>query len=142
MIQLRIYQKKDLQNGVMDINMSNNKVINVADPAEAHDATTKCYTDLQIQNLHNLTPIINEDEYVRYINLRNTTLHSLAGVLKVTTDLHFVSRHPKITGIPHTWLESPTCTMSAMLEGDQDLTAKNITIEFMYQSMLSDGVLI
>ena len=116
----------------MDINMSNNKVVNVANPIDAHDAATKSYTDLQIQNLHNLTPITDEVEYARYINLRNITLHSLAGVVNITTDLTFVSKHPKITGIPHTWIESPTCTMSSMLEANKDLKGKNITIEFKY----------
>ena len=116
----------------MDINMSNNKVVNVADPTEARDVATKRYTDLQIQNLHNLTPITDEAEYVRYINLRKTTLHSLAGVVNITTDFNFTSRHPKKTGIPHTWIESPTCLMNAMLEANQDLATKSITIEFKY----------
>ena len=121
-----------LQNGAMDINMSNNKVVNVANPIEAHDVATKCYTDHLIQNLHNLTPTTDEVEYVHYINQRNITLHSLAGILKVTTDINFTSKHPNKTGIPHTWIESPTCTMSTMLNGNQDLAEKNITIVFKY----------
>ena len=116
----------------MDINMSNNKVVNVANPIEAHDVATKCYTDHLIQNLHNLTPTTDEVEYVHYINQRNITLHSLAGILKVTTDINFTSKHPNKTGIPHTWIESPTCTMSTMLNGNQDLAEKNITIVFKY----------
>ena len=110
--------------------MSNNKVVNVADPIGPHDAATKCYTDHLIENLHDLTPITNELEYVHYINLRNTTLHSLAGILEVTTDINFNSRHPNITGIPHTWIESPTFTLATLLRGNQDLAGKNITIEF------------
>ena len=119
-------------NGAMDINMSNNKVVNVANPIEPHDAATKCYTDHLLENLHNLTPTTDQTEYVHYINLRNTTLHSLAGVLEVTTDINFGSKHPNITGIPHTWIESPTCTLATMLRGNQDLAGKNITIEFKY----------
>ena len=119
-------------NGAMDINMSNNKVVNVADPIGPHDAATKCYTDHLIENLHNLTPTTDQTEYVHYINLRNTTLHSLAGVLEVTTDINFNSKHPNITGIPHTWIESPTCTLATLLRGNQDLAGKNITIEFKY----------
>ena len=112
--------------------MSNNKVVNVADPIEPHDAATKCYTDHLIENLHNLTPTTNEVEYAHYINQRNITLHSLAGILEVTTDINFTSKHPNKTGIPHTWIESPTFTLATMLAGSQDLTGKNITIEFKY----------
>ena len=119
-------------NGAMDINMSNNKVVNVADSIGPHDAATKCYTDHLIENLHNLTPTTDQTEYVHYINLRNTTLHSLAGILEVTTDIIFTSKHPNKTGIPHTWVESPTCTLPTMLDGNQDLAGKNITIEFKY----------
>ena len=119
-------------NGAMDINMSNNKVVNVADPIGPHDAATKCYTDHLIENLHNLTPTTNQSEYVHYINLRNTTLHSLAGVLKVTTDINFTSKHSDKNGMPHTWIESPTCTFATMIAGHQDLAEKNITILFKY----------
>ena len=49
-------------NGAMDINMSNNKVVNVADPIGPHDAATKCYTDHLIDNIHNLTPLPDEVE--------------------------------------------------------------------------------
>ena len=112
--------------------MSNNKVVNVANPIEPHDAATKCYTDHLLENLHNLTPTTDEVEYAHYINLRNITLHSLAGILEVTTDINFTSKHPNKNGMPHTWIESPTCTMNTMLDGNQDLAGKNITIEFKY----------
>ena len=56
----------------------------------------------------------------------------MAGILKVTADINFTSKHPNKTGIPHTWIESPTCTMNTMLDGNQDLAGKNITIEFKY----------
>ena len=68
----------------MEINMSKKIVVIGADPTEPHYAATKCYTDHLIENLHNLTPTTDELEYVHYINLRNTTLHSLAGILEVT----------------------------------------------------------
>ena len=56
----------------------------------------------------------------------------MAGILKGTDDINFTSKHLNKTGIPHTWIESPTCTLATMLAGNQDLAGKNITIEFKY----------
>ena len=56
-----------------DLNISGNRVINVADPTEPNHVATKGYTDY----LHLLTPDSDEYEYVRYINQRRDTQYSL-----------------------------------------------------------------
>ena len=47
-----------------DLNISGNRVVNVADPAELNDAATKHYVD----TFHMWGPDSNAEEYVRYIN--------------------------------------------------------------------------
>ena len=53
-----------------DLNMSGNRVVNVADPTELNHAATKQYVD----TLHTWGPDGNIEEYIRYINSRNSTL--------------------------------------------------------------------
>ena len=59
-----------------DLNVSGNKIINVAEPLENDHVATKHYVD----HLHVYRPDSNVEEYVRYINVRNLTLHSIAGL--------------------------------------------------------------
>ena len=62
-----------------DLNISGNRVVNVADPREDDHVATKHYVD----HLHLYRPDSNAEEYVRYINARYVTLHSLAGLCKI-----------------------------------------------------------
>ena len=62
-----------------DFNISGNRIINVADPEEFNHVATKHYVD----HLHDYNPVSNVEEYVRYINNRNSTLHGLAGLCKL-----------------------------------------------------------
>ena len=64
-----------------DLNVSGNRIVNVADPRENEHVATKHYVD----HLHSYRPDSNVEEYVRYINARNITLHSLAGLCKLET---------------------------------------------------------
>ena len=64
-----------------DLNISGNRVVNVADPAELNHVATKHYVD----HVHTWGPDSNVEEYVRYINFRNVTLHSIAGLCKLET---------------------------------------------------------
>ena len=64
-----------------DLNVSGNKIINVAEPLENDHAATKHYVD----HLHVYRPDSNVEEYVRYINNRNVTLHSIAGLCTLET---------------------------------------------------------
>ena len=49
-----------------DLNISGNRVVNVADPREDDHVATKHYVD----HLHLYRPDSNAEEYVRYINAR------------------------------------------------------------------------
>ena len=89
------------------MNNSGNKIINVADPTEQQDVATKYYTD----QVHFLRPSANVHEYLEYINKRNVLLHSIAGLVKVSTDIEYTfGKHTG--GHPgNVWLESPTSTV-------------------------------
>ena len=91
---------------------------------------TKNYVD----HVHVLRPDANAEEYVRYINARNVTLHSLAGLCTLETSFGWVT-DPKRTvrGMvdPYIVLESNTghCLFSIQT---QDLTRKSMTVEYMF----------
>ena len=74
-----------------DLNVSGNKVINLKWPTKFNDAATKGYVD----NVHLLKPSDNIHEYIRYINNRNDLLHSIAGLVRVKSDMEY--HHKKIT---------------------------------------------
>ena len=59
-----------------DLNVSGNRIVNVVDPRELDHVATKHYVD----HPHTYRPDSNVEEYVRYINARNITLHSLTGL--------------------------------------------------------------
>ena len=116
--------------GSRDLNNSGNKIINVADPTELQDVATKCYTD----HTHFLRPTSNVYEYLEYINKRNVLLHSIAGLVKVSTDIEYTfgkhtGGHP---GNPYVWLESPTSTLEVLLKKAKHLTGKYIAIRYSY----------
>ena len=62
-----------------DLDISGNRIVNLANPARHDHAATKSYVDY----VHILRPDANVEEYVRYINARNATLHSIAGLCKI-----------------------------------------------------------
>ena len=50
-----------------DLDISGNRIVNLANPARHDHAATKSYVD----HVHILRPDDNVEEYVRYINARN-----------------------------------------------------------------------
>ena len=119
--------------GNRDIDISGNKLVNLGDPTEPQDAATKEYTDVLTNNIHDLTPTSNANEYIRYINDRNSLLHSIAGIVGIRTDIEYDGKakagHENITYI---MLHSNTSSHQMMLTRDQQLTAKSIMIEFLF----------
>ena len=116
--------------GNRDFNNSGNKIVNVADPTEEQDVATKYYTD----HTHFLRPTSNIYEYLEYINKRNTLLHSIAGLVKVSTDIEYTfGKHTGgVVGNPYVWLESPTSTLEVLLKKQKHLTGKYISIRYRY----------
>ena len=64
-----------------DLDISGNRIVNLANPSRHDHAATKSYVDY----VHILRPDANVEEYVRYINARNATLHSIAALCKIET---------------------------------------------------------
>ena len=116
--------------GNRDIDISGNKLINLADPTEPQDAVTKEYTDTRINHVQNLTPTSNPIEYIRYINNRNTLLHSIAGIVRIYTDIEFHAKTPGHDNIPI--LHSNTSSYEMMLTQGQLLAGKYIAIQFQF----------
>ena len=134
--------------GSRDLNISGYKIVNVANPTQPADVVTKNYTDKLnddmkdyingiaqgifdiINKIRDLTPTLNVEEYVRYINLRQVTCHSLAGLLKISTtfpgDRHAVYQH----GGPHVWIESPTSSLEYKMTKMEEIIGKEITIDY------------
>ena len=113
-----------------DLNISGNRIVNVADPDELNHVATKHYVD----HVHVLRPDANAEEYIRYINARNTTLHSLAGLCKIESSFDWAVdpdcvRHRYIG--PYILLESTTGHCLYAIQ-EQDLTGKNITVEYLF----------
>ena len=108
-----------------DLNISGNRVVNVADPREDDHVATKHYVD----HLHLYRPDSNAEEYVRYINARYVTLHSLAGLCKIETTFLWATDPKRVTVRyigPYLLLESTTGHCLYAIQ-EQDLTGKNIT---------------
>ena len=103
-----------MKNGAMakDLNISENRVINVAEGAENDHVATKKYVDY----LHALSPDSNVQEYVRFINSRRDTRYSLTTLcgIKWTIDWTDKERVKETTG-PFNLFESQCCHMSAEL---------------------------
>ena len=110
-----------------DLNVSGNKVINLKLPTKFDDAATKGYVD----NLHLLKPSDNVQEYIRYINNRNYLLHSIAGLVRVTSDMEY--HHKNYQGDDmHFWVESPTSTLEYCLKNRQQLVGKGIEVSYQF----------
>ena len=113
-----------------DFNISGNKVVNVADPAEPNHAATKQYVDY----LHTWGPDSNVEEYVRYINARNSTLHSIAGLCKLKTTFLWGTDPKRVTVQhidPYIVLESTTGHCLFLIQ-EQDLAAKDMTMTYKF----------
>ena len=145
--------------GSRDLNISGYKIVNVADPTQPADVVTKNYTDKLngdikdninelgqrifdiINKMRDSTPTSSVEEYVKFINLRQVTCHSLAGLLKISTtfpgDKHPVYQH----GGPHVWIESPTSTLEYKITDTQGFTGKDMTIDFLYPVKVSTWTL-
>jgi hypothetical protein len=111
-----------------DINVSGNRVVNVADPDQDDHVATKHYVD----HLHTYGPDSNVEEYVRYINFRNVTLHSIAGLCKIETDFEWdTDPRRTVEGMagPFILLESVTTHCIFQIK-DQDLKGKSMTVEY------------
>ena len=114
-----------------DLNVSGNKIINVAEPLENDHVATKHYVD----HLHIYSrPDSNAEEYIRYINARNVALHSLAALCTLETSFGWVT-DPKRTVFgmvdPYIVLESTTGHCLFVIQ-EQDLTGKTMTVEYMF----------
>ena len=113
-----------------DLNVSGNRIVNVADPREADHVATKHYVD----HLHIYRPDTNAEEYVRYINARNVTLHSIAGLCTLETTFGLVT-DPKRTVVgmvaPYIVLESNTGHCLFVIQ-EQNLTGKTMTVDYMF----------
>ena len=117
--------------GNRDIDISGNKLINLGDPTEPQDAATKDYIDILINNIHDLTPTSNANEYIRYINNRNTLLHSIAGIVGIRTDIDYDGKTtPGHENIPYIMLHSNTSSHQMMLTKGQQLKGMYIAFEF------------
>ena len=113
-----------------DLNVSGNKIINVAEPLENNHVATKHYVD----HLHVYRPDSNVEEYVRYINVRNLTLHSIAGLCTLETTFGWAPDPQRtIIGVvaPYIVLESNTghCLFAIRV---QNLNEKTMTVDYLF----------
>ena len=113
-----------------DLNVSGNRIVNVADPREDDHVATKHYVD----HLHIYRPDSNAEEYVRYINARNVTLHSIAGLCTLETTFGWAT-DPKRTVVgmvaPYIVLESNTGHCLFVIR-EQNLNGKTMTVDYMF----------
>ena len=130
-------KERSRMNYSKDLNISGNRIINVQDPTEPNHVATKKYTDI----VHNLTPLSNKYEYIHYINLRNITLHSIAGISKVTTTWAHTPAQNYYEGMEQFWLESSACTLKYRLD-KQDLKEKYIQLDFQQPLMIQELTLL
>ena len=115
-----------------DLNISGNRVVNVADPIKNDHVATKHYVD----HLHIILPNENAHEYVRYINARNQTIHSITGQCTISWNFDWdVGDAPEIlkqaTG-PHVLLESVTAPTILHVTAPQHLENKTITVNYKF----------
>ena len=115
-----------------DIDLSGNRVVNVADPTEHHHATTKYYVDL----VHLLTPRDNAAEYARFISLRRYTQNSLTRLCAIFWNWEWEEnqeeeKNPKDTKDVYNLLESEICPTILRIT-PQQLTTKYITIKYKF----------
>ena len=110
-----------------DINISGNRLVNVADPSLYHHVATKSYADA----LHARDPTTSEEEYIRYINLRNHTAHSIVVLCTLSWDWDWSTRDDidKNTIGPHILLESTASTSLIHVE-IQNLKDKVIAVAY------------
>ena len=128
--QNNIYYKRSgqLNGGAMagrrDLNVSGNKVINLKWPTKSNDAATMGYVD----NAHLLKPSDNVHEYTRYINNRNDLLHSIAGLVRVKSNMEYHHKKNYQGEDMHFWVESPTSTLEYCLKDRQQLPGRFIEV--------------
>ena len=113
-----------------DLDISGNRIVNLANPARHDHAATKSYVD----HVHILRPDANVEEYVRYINARNATLHSIAALCKIETTFGWFEDPERVKHRfigPYLLLESNTghCLFGIQ---EQDLHRKSITVEYSF----------
>ena len=117
-----------------ELNIDGNKIINVANPRQPQDASTKDYVDRMVTEVHNYNALSNTAEYIHVINDKEITMSNLAGICKVTTDwklthgLHTYDQKDLV----HIWLESVCCSNNFWLPA-QDLKNKYIAVEYKFR---------
>ena len=127
-----------------NLNVSGYKVINLANPQNEQDATTKgyvdekdadrkAYVDNMVWTVHGYTPISNAAEYIHTINTKYIHMMNLAGICTVTTDIKLRSgKHTyPYADLVHIWLESVICSNRVWFDG-QDLKNKYIQVQYKY----------
>ena len=106
-----------------DVNISGNRIVNVADPVQFNHVVTKSY----VVHVHILRPNDNVEEHVRYINTRNATLHSIAGLCKIECTFDWAVDPTRVKHRyigPYLLLESSTGHCLYVIK-TQDLAGKN-----------------
>ena len=112
----------------IDLNVSGNKVINLKWPTKFNDAATKGYVD----SAHMLKPSDNVHEYIRYIHNRNDLLHSIAGLVRVKSNMEYHHKNNYQGEDMHFWVESPTSTLEYSLKDRQELPGKIIQVTYQF----------
>ena len=115
-----------------DVNVSGNRVVNVADPIEPNHVATKSYADY----LHLLAPDSDEFEYVRYIRSRRDTQCSLTRLCTIEWDVIYTAEKDQKPGLqgtsgPFHLLESAICP-SILRISPQQLARKYIMVKYRY----------
>ena len=121
--------KKGAMDPQKDLNISGNRVVNVADPTETHHMATNNYVDF----LHLLTPDSDLYEYVRYINLRRDTQYSLTRLCRIKWTIEWTVDKGKVkeTTGPFNLLESEI-SPTILLISPQELTDKIILLKYRF----------
>ena len=115
-----------------DVDINGQRVVNVADPTELNHVTTKRYVD----SLHYAKrPTDDKEEYVKYINLRNTTCLPLTALCSIHWNIKWEITEergiPKETTGPHVLLESNT-SPAILHVSPQKLEHKYISIAYRF----------
>ena len=120
-----------------NVSMSGNKVINVANPENDQDASTKSYVDAAVRYLkqyvdtaveeeHNRTPLNDRTDYINAINTKEETMISLVGLCRVSTSWTIHEDRN-----PHEWLECMTNRNVFWFE-TQKLKGKFIQVQYLF----------